>query len=119
MSEPGTPDPTNTGPDTGDGGSDGAALEAADPGRDPIRATSAPNPGLAPAPDVTPAPDYDEHGTPSLGYVRNKIENRFATSLGATELAEDTAPVRDQADQQAERDRKAAERLEEIRRSLG
>lgn len=76
-------------------------------------------PGPTPAPDVTPAPDYDEHGTPSLDHVRDRIESRYATALGATELAEDTDRARDQAEQQAERDRRAAERLEEIRRSLG
>lgn len=117
MPEPGTSDSTNG----GDGHPDGTELDAVDSGRARTPATSAPDP--APAPDLTPAPapapDYDEHGTPSLDYVRNKIEGRYATSLGATELAEDTAPARDQADQQAERDRKAADRLEEIRRSLG
>ncbi|MDN5916347.1 MAG: hypothetical protein L0I76_14800 [Pseudonocardia sp.] len=78
-----------------------------------------PTPADLTPPDATPAPDYDEHGTPSLDYVRDKIDARFATSLGSTELAEDTTPARDQADQQAERDRKAADRLEEIRRSMG
>lgn len=66
-----------------------------------------------------PEPDYDEHGTPSLDHVRDKIEGRYATSLGATELAEDTAPARVQAEQMADREKKAAERLEQIRRSLG
>lgn len=64
-------------------------------------------------------PDFDEHGTPSLDHVRDKIEGRYATSLGATELAEDTAPARVQAEQLADREKKAAERLEQIRRSLG
>ena len=73
---------------------------------------------LTPA-EAIPAPDYDERGTPSLDFVRNKIESRYATSLGATELAEDTDRVRDQAEQEAERDRKAADKLEQIRRSLG
>jgi len=71
-----------------------------------------------PTPDV-PAPDYDENGVPSLDFVRDKIEGRYATALGATELAEETEPARDQAEQQAERDKKAADRLAEIRKSLG
>ncbi len=71
-----------------------------------------------PTPDV-PAPDYDENGVPSLDHLRDKIEGRYATALGATELAEGDERARDQAEQQAERDEKAAERLEQIRRSLG
>ena len=66
-----------------------------------------------------PAPDYDEHGVPSLDFVRDKIEGRYATALGATELAEGDERARDQAEQQAERDKKAADKLEEIRKSLG
>ncbi|MDQ4115902.1 MAG: hypothetical protein M3235_02965 [Actinomycetota bacterium] len=66
-----------------------------------------------------PPPDYDEHGVPSLEHVRDRIESRYATALGATELAEETEPAHDQAEQQAERDRRAKDRLEEIRRSLG
>lgn len=66
-----------------------------------------------------PPPDYDEHGVPSLEHVRDKIEGRYATALGATELAEGDERVQDQAEQQAERDKKAAEKLEEIRKSLG
>ena len=66
-----------------------------------------------------PPPDYDEHGVPSLDFVRDKIEGRYANSLGATELAGEDQRVRDQAEQQEERDKKAAERLEEIRKSLG
>ena len=66
-----------------------------------------------------PAPDYDENGVPTLDFVRDKIEGRYATALGATELAEGDERVQDQADQQAERDKKAADRLAEIRKSLG
>jgi hypothetical protein len=72
----------------------------------------------APPPPL-PAPDYDEHGTPSLDYVRNKIEGRFATSVGSTELADETAAGRSLAEQEAERAKKAQEKLDEIRRSLG
>ncbi|WP_219418077.1 hypothetical protein [Pseudonocardia nigra] len=72
-------------------------------------------------PDVAaaPAPDYDEHGTPSLDFVRDRIEQRYATSLGAAELAGATAAGRTQEEQEAERERAAAAKLEEIRRSLG
>jgi hypothetical protein len=66
-----------------------------------------------------PAPDYDERGVPSLDYVRNKIEGRYATSLGSAELVEDSATGRDIEQQEADRAAKAREKLEEIRRSLG
>jgi hypothetical protein len=64
-------------------------------------------------------PDYDARGVPSLDYVRNKIESRYATSLGAAELAEGTAEGRTLEEQEAERERAATAKLDEIRRSLG
>ena len=82
---------------------------------EPIEAEIVPDP----APPAPPAPDYDEHGVPSLDYVRDKIEGRYATSLGATELAESTAAGRSVEEQEAERATAAKARLEEIRRSLG
>jgi phage shock protein A len=76
----------------------------------------------APTPTPTappPAPDYDERGVPSLDYVRDKIETRYATSIGAAELAEGTAEARSVEEQEAERERAAKAKLEEIRRSMG
>ena len=64
-------------------------------------------------------PDYDERGVPSLDYVRDKIESRYATSLGAAELAEGTAEGRTLEEQEAEREQAAKAKLDEIRRSLG
>jgi hypothetical protein len=74
---------------------------------------------LVPPFDPTPATDFDDRGIPTLDHVRDKIESRYATAAGATELAEESAAARDAADQEAERQRAAAARLEEIRRSLG
>jgi hypothetical protein len=78
---------------------------------------------VVPVPDAPlpplPPPDYDERGVPSLDYVRNKIEGRYATSLGAGELVEDSAAGRDIEQQEADRAAKAKDKLEEIRRSLG
>jgi hypothetical protein len=82
---------------------------------EPIEAEIVPDP----APQAPPAPDYDEHGVPSLDYVRDKIESRFATSIGATELAEGTAAGRSVEEQEAERAAAAKAKLDEIRRSLG
>jgi len=74
---------------------------------------------VAPAAPQPPAPDYDERGVPSLDYVRDKIEGRFATSLGSTELAEGTPEARSLEEQQAERERAGKAKLDEIRRTLG
>jgi phage shock protein A len=81
---------------------------------EPIEAEIVPDP----VPAAAPAPDYDEHGVPSLDYLRNKIESRYATSLGATELAEGTAAGRSVEEQEAERAAAAKAKLEELRRSL-
>ncbi|MFF5991200.1 hypothetical protein [Prauserella flavalba] len=62
--------------------------------------------------------DYTEGGVPNFDYVRDRIENRFATSLGATELAESTPEGRSLDEQLAERERAGKERLEQIRRSM-
>lgn len=70
-------------------------------------------------PPSLPPPDYDARGVPSLDYVRDKIEGRYATSLGGTELAEGTAEVRSLEQQEAERARAARARLDEIRRGMG
>ena len=77
------------------------------------------------------APDYSEAGVPSLDYVRDKIEGRFATATGSAELAQAAAEretiARAAAQQQAvvvaEQQRAAREqagrdKLEEIRRQL-
>jgi len=72
----------------------------------------------SPPPPQPPAPDYDEHGVPSFDYVRDKIEGRYATSLGGTELAEGSAQARSLQEQEAERDRAAKAKLDQIRRQL-
>jgi len=82
---------------------------------DPVPDTAA---GAGPTP-IPPAPDYDERGVPGFDYVRARIEGRFATSLGTTELAADTPESRSLDEQEAERDKAAKSKLDEIRRSLG
>jgi phage shock protein A len=84
----------------------------------PIEAEIVDDPAPAPAP-APPAFDYDEHGVPSFDYVRNKIEDRYATSVGATELAEDTTEARTLEQQAAAREKAAKAKLDEIRKSLG
>jgi phage shock protein A len=72
-------------------------------------------------PPVTPAlpdSDYDEKGVPTLDYVRDKIETRFATATGDTELTEGSPEARSLDEQQAQREQAAKARLDEIRRTL-
>jgi len=69
-------------------------------------------------PTATPAGDYDESGVPTFEHVRDKIEGRYATALGSTELAEESETGRSIAQQQADHDAAARERLEQIRRSV-
>ena len=85
--------------------------------------------GLTTAPSI--APDYSEAGVPSLDYLRNKIEGRYGTALGSTELAEAAAAreavARAEAEhraavtaqeQRAAREQAAKDKLDEIRRSI-
>lgn len=66
------------------------------------------------------APDtgYDSAGVPTFESVREKIETRFGTAIGATELAEETPEGRSVAEQYEARERAAAERLQQIRESM-
>ena len=67
---------------------------------------------------VAPPPDYSAGGVPSLDFVRDKIEGRFARSLGSAELASETPEARSAAEQQQEREKAAQDKLEAIRRSM-
>jgi phage shock protein A len=70
--------------------------------------------------DPSPTPDagYSADGVPTFDAVREKIENRYATSLGSAELAADTPVGRTAAEQYDARQRAAAERLAQIRQSM-
>lgn len=61
--------------------------------------------------------DYVD-GVPTFDFVRDKIEDRAATAVGTTELADESVAGRSLAQQQEDRDTAARERLEEIRRSM-
>jgi hypothetical protein len=107
------PDPSDD-----DAAADGAAGL---PGADLIPGGA---PGIAPLsdgtgpPPVVPDGDYTSAGVPTFDYVRDRIEGRFATSIGAAELAGGTAPTASVEDQFAERERAGRERLEQLRRSM-
>ncbi|MEB3981876.1 hypothetical protein OQ968_11425 [Mycobacterium sp. 663a-19] len=65
-----------------------------------------------------PDPGYDDAGVPTFEHVREKIESRYGTSLGAEELAAETPEGRSVEEQYEERQRAAAERLAQIRQSM-
>ena len=70
-------------------------------------------------PDVAPPdPGYDSAGVPTFESVREKIETRYGTALGATELDAESQEGRQVEDQYEERQRAAAERLAQIRESM-
>ena len=73
-----------------------------------------PTPPPAEAADTGYTPD----GVPTFESVREKIETRYGTAIGATELAAETPEGRAVEEQYEERQRAAAERLEQIRRSM-
>ena len=78
-----------------------------------------PRPRDIAAPEPAPMGDYDEAGVPTFEHVRDKIEGRYATAVGGIELAEESAAGRSIAEQEADREAAARERLEQIRRSIG
>ena len=94
----------------------------AGPGSDPagpaVRPVESDPPPSLPADPPGVAPDYDKYGVPSLDFVRNKIEGRYATSLGAAELAQQTWEATSAQERAAEREKSAQEALEKIRQSL-
>ncbi len=63
-------------------------------------------------------PGFDDSGVPTFESVREKIETRYQTSIGAAELDADTPEGRDIEEQYEERQRAAAERLAQIRESM-
>ena len=61
---------------------------------------------------------YTRDGVPTFESVREKIETRYGTAIGANELAAETPEGRSVEEQYEERQRAAAERLEQIRKSM-
>jgi hypothetical protein len=76
-------------------------------------------PGAAPPPPAEAVDTgYTPGGVPTFESVREKIETRYGTAIGATELASETPEGRSVEEQYEERQRAAAERLEQIRKSM-
>ncbi|KUI12033.1 hypothetical protein AU193_02765 [Mycobacterium sp. GA-1285] len=61
---------------------------------------------------------YTPGGVPTFDAVREKIETRYGTAIGASELAAETPEGRSVAEQYDERQRAAAERLAQIREQM-
>jgi phage shock protein A len=77
-----------------------------------------------PVAEAEPAPaepvdtGYTPSGVPTFESVREKIETRYGTAVGASELAAETPEGRAVEEQYDERQRAAAERLQQIRESM-
>jgi phage shock protein A len=72
-------------------------------------------------PDEPMPPDtggYTDSGVPTFDSVREKIETRYGTSVGASELAAETPEGRTVEERYEKRQQAAAERLAEIRDSM-
>ncbi|MFI7672596.1 hypothetical protein [Actinophytocola sp. NPDC049390] len=69
-------------------------------------------------PPVVPPSDYTEGGVPTFDYVRDRIENRVNTEIGAAELADATPEGKAVEDQFEARRKAGLDKLEEIRRSM-
>ena len=63
-------------------------------------------------------PGYTAEGVPTFDSVREKIETRYGTAIGASELAAETPEGRAVEEQYDARQKAAAERLQQIRESM-
>lgn len=95
------------------------------PATEPAAECEPDEPGTAVAPTAAPVPvppvedvGYTAGGVPTFESVREKIETRYGTALGAQELAADTPEGRTAEEQFEARQKAAAERLEQIRSSM-
>ena len=97
--------------------SDDPAADATPVEAEPAEAKTA---ETAPAPTPAEPVDtgYTPGGVPTFESVREKIETRYGTAIGASELAAETPEGRTVEEQYDERQRAAAERLAEIRKSM-
>jgi phage shock protein A len=68
---------------------------------------------------VTPSDTgYTADGVPTFEAVREKIENRYGTAIGSSELASETSEGRQVEEQYEARQRAAHDRLEQIKASM-
>ena len=96
-------------------------MTSSDP-TEPLDVETVPSTDVMPAPRAPSVEDvtgYTAAGIPTFDHIRDKIERRTTTALGAEELAHGTAAGQDAERAFAEREKAAKARLEEIRRSMG
>ena len=108
------PDEPNPGPAPADSEPTPESQEIIAEVVEPDAAQTPPPPPPAEAVDT----GYTPGGVPTFESVREKIETRYGTAIGATELAAETPEGRSVEEQYEERQRAAAERLEQIRKSM-
>ena len=89
----------------------------ADPAADAVLDPTA-EPAAAPPPAEPVDTGYTPTGVPTFDSVREKIETRYGTAIGAAELDADTPEGRTIEEQYEARQRAAAERLAQIRESM-
>ncbi len=83
----------------------------------PSPTTAAPVPSPPPAEPADTG--YTPGGVPTFDSVREKIETRYGTAIGAAELDAESPEGRTVEEQYDARQRAAAERLAQIRESMG
>jgi phage shock protein A len=88
----------------------------------PDETTPEPEPVAEAAPAPPPAgpvdTGYTPGGVPTFESVREKIETRYGTAIGAAELDAESPEGRTVEEQYEARQRAAAERIAEIRKSM-
>ena len=85
----------------------------------PCDTGNAPTPAPAtPLSEMKVDPGYNESGVPTFESVRDKIETRYETSIGAAELDAESPEGRDVEEQYEKRQQAAADRLAQIRKSM-
>jgi phage shock protein A len=84
----------------------------------PDEPTPEPEPASEPAPAEPLDTGYTPGGVLTFESVREKIETRYGTAVGASELAAETPEGRTVEEQYDARQRAAAERLQRIRESM-
>jgi phage shock protein A len=71
-----------------------------------------------PTPEPPVDTGYTQSGVPTFESLREKIETRYGTAIGAAELDAESPQGRTVEEQYDERQRAAEERLAEIRKSM-
>src|SRR4030088_2569810 len=88
----------------------------------PDESTPEPEPAAEATPSAARAEPvdtgYTPSGVPTFDSVREKIETRYGTAIGSAELDAESAEGRTVEEQYDARQRAAAERLDEIRKSM-